>query len=382
MRYSTKLVMAIIGLIVAVVLAVWSFGGLTGGSDRISLRGTVVETARGGSFTLFCPGNGSYTVVPEPKCTIRRVKRTNPDQIPAGRYAEVKWMGQAGSSTILARDLTVLPADQTPAEELTGSRAVGILARYGSLLILKAKGRELTIRTTRATTVLVQETPDATDPPLDSLVEVAGNRGWRSVKADDIVIRRVGPDVPDTPGLPRVLLIGGPLTRRYLEPVRNDLKEIANVHSGSNDYVTDAALEHLEAILGPYQWKRTGWAVICFNFGMGDLRLVNGKNRISLEQYTENLQILLKRLKPVGAQLVWTTIPPRRQDRPAPDISPDDINRYNTAARQIMEQHHIRICELQASALPGPSTRPGSPAAGSNVLAGQITAAIKAALVQ
>jgi hypothetical protein len=379
---STKFILLLAAITAFAALAVW-LGGLTGprGSGKISLQGTVIETGAG-SFKLFCPGGSQQTIVPDKNCKLFRVKHVGLENVPADRLAEVKGMVQTNQTAIAARSMTVYPAGKNPEEELTAYRATGALIKRGKSLALKTKGKELAIQAGPGFSAVVQDSPDPSDPALDSVVEVRGHSDWWSIKADEIIVRRSGPDVKDTPGLPRVLFLGGPTGGRSLGQIRKALSGIANVHqAGAGWENTDSVLENLDNFLGPYQWKRTRWAVIHFNFGLGDLRLVNGKNRIPLEKYSQNIQTLLDRLGATDAKLIWATIPPLRSDRPHPDLRAEDISQYNAAAKKIMEQNHIEINDL-AALLPAAVPGQAKPPARNKVIADQTVASVKKALGQ
>ena len=78
-------------------------------------------------------------------------------------------------------------------------------------------------------------------------------------------------DVPDTPGLPRVLLIGDFISIGYTLSVGARLAGHVNVHRpGENGGSTGYGLERLDAWLG-----QGPWAVIYFNFGLHDLKSLN-----------------------------------------------------------------------------------------------------------
>ena len=72
-------------------------------------------------------------------------------------------------------------------------------------------------------------------------------------------------EIDDTPGLPRVLLIGDSISVGYTLPTRELLDGIANVHRlPENGGPTIRGLEKLESWLGECEWD-----VIHFNFGLG-----------------------------------------------------------------------------------------------------------------
>ena len=112
--------------------------------------------------------------------------------------------------------------------------------------------------------------------------------------------------IQDTPGLPRVLLIGDSISIGYTLPVRELLKGKANVHrileNGGN---TNRGKEKLTDWLGDGKWD-----VIHFNWGMHDLRLNEGKLAVPLAEYEENLRTLVGQLKTTGAKLIWCSTTP------------------------------------------------------------------------
>jgi len=76
-------------------------------------------------------------------------------------------------------------------------------------------------------------------------------------------------DVPDTPGLPRILLIGDSISIGYTIPAREQLQGTANVHRiPENGGPTTNGLKQLDAWLGSGKWD-----VIHFNWGLHDLKI-------------------------------------------------------------------------------------------------------------
>src|SRR5436190_22951525 len=73
-------------------------------------------------------------------------------------------------------------------------------------------------------------------------------------------------DVPDTPSLPRVLLIGDSISMAYTIPTRRLLQGRANVHRiPMNGSSTEVGMANLDA------WLSDGkWDVIHFNWGLHD----------------------------------------------------------------------------------------------------------------
>ncbi|MFZ9091927.1 MAG: SGNH/GDSL hydrolase family protein, partial [Planctomycetaceae bacterium] len=125
--------------------------------------------------------------------------------------------------------------------------------------------------------------------------------------------------VVDTPGLPRVLLIGDSISIGYTVPVRTLLQGKANVHRPlTNCGPTSKGLAEIEQWLGDGKWD-----LIHFNWGLHDLKYLgpNGGNladpaatdsvqQVPPAEYEKNLRLLVERLKKTGAKLVWRTTTP------------------------------------------------------------------------
>jgi acyl-CoA thioesterase-1 len=155
--------------------------------------------------------------------------------------------------------------------------------------------------------------------------------------------------IEDVPGLPRVLLIGDSISIGYTVPVRDLLKNVANVQRiPENGGPTTRGLETLDQWLGTNHWD-----VIHFNWGLHDLKIgSNGLHQVELEQYERNLERLLDRLQRTGATLIWATTTPVPQGVKGPRRDPADVPRYNAAARRVMAAAGIRINDLYAFAQP------------------------------
>ncbi|MGE9269913.1 MAG: SGNH/GDSL hydrolase family protein, partial [Verrucomicrobiales bacterium] len=159
-------------------------------------------------------------------------------------------------------------------------------------------------------------------------------------------------------GLPNVLILGDSISIGYTRPVVAELKEIANVRRPkANCGDTPMGLKNLDQWLGD-----TKWDVIHFNWGLWDLCYrhpeskvqgkrdkVNGTISTPLDQYTENLEKLVLRLKKTGATLIWasTTVVPEHE---AGRFVGDDV-KYNQAAAELMKKHGVAINDLHAHSL-------------------------------
>jgi acyl-CoA thioesterase-1 len=160
--------------------------------------------------------------------------------------------------------------------------------------------------------------------------------------------------ITDTPGLPRVLLIGDSISMGYTLPVRARLAGKANVHRPPvNCGDTARGVASLD------QWLGAGrWDVIHFNFGLHDLKYLDAKGQLaapdqgrqvhSPAQYEANLRKIVARLQRTGARLVFATttpVPAGSQGRVA-----DDALRYNATARQVMAENGVALNDLHALA--------------------------------
>jgi len=159
--------------------------------------------------------------------------------------------------------------------------------------------------------------------------------------------------------LPRVLIIGDSISIGYTAPLKTLLEGKAMVfHNPGNAQHSGYGLKYLESWLG-----KESWDVIHFNHGLHDLKYVDheGKNttskekgriQIPLEQYAQNMEAIVLRLKQTGAHLIFASTTPF-PDRPAgPLREASSTKAYNQAAQQIMESHSIPINDLHGFALP------------------------------
>lgn len=154
--------------------------------------------------------------------------------------------------------------------------------------------------------------------------------------------------IQDTPGLPRVLLIGDSISIGYTLPVRELLSGKANVHripeNGGN---TNRGLEKLGAWLGDGKWD-----VIHFNWGLHDLRLDDVRQAVPLAQYEENLRALVRQLKATGSKLIWCSTTPVPEGDLNPPRRNADVIVYNEAAARVMRENGIPTDDLYAYANP------------------------------
>ena len=184
------------------------------------------------------------------------------------------------------------------------------------------------------------------------------------------------PPSEDNPALPRVLLIGDSISIGYTSPTRATLAGKANVHRpAANCGPTSRGLEQLDRWLGDGRWD-----LIHFNWGLHDLKYIEGRKQVPLDAYEKNLKELVARLKKTGARLIWCSTTPVPEGC-SPPRKNEDVIAYNAAAKKIMEANGIVIHDLYAFALPrlGKIQRPANvhfTPEGSKVLAEQVAAAI------
>ncbi|MEX1114136.1 MAG: SGNH/GDSL hydrolase family protein [Akkermansiaceae bacterium] len=88
------------------------------------------------------------------------------------------------------------------------------------------------------------------------------------------------------------------------------------------------------------QWLGTGkWDVIHFNFGIHDRNL-------PLDTYAGNLEQIVSVLETTGAKLIWARTTPPASVENAEKFSPEQCERLNRIADEIMKQHGIPTTDL------------------------------------
>jgi len=162
--------------------------------------------------------------------------------------------------------------------------------------------------------------------------------------------------IEDVPGLPRALVIGDSISIGYTLPTRKLLDGKVNVHRPpTNCGPTTHGLQNLDAWLGEKKWD-----VIHFNWGLHDLKYIDGKGRrvapekgkiqVPIDQYEKNMGKLVKRLKETGAKLVWASTTPVPEG--ASGRIKGDSARYNAVAKKVMDSRGVPTNDLYGFALP------------------------------
>ncbi|BDS05866.1 hypothetical protein NT6N_09060 [Oceaniferula spumae] len=170
--------------------------------------------------------------------------------------------------------------------------------------------------------------------------------------------------MPD-PSLPNVLILGDSISIGYTLQVRKNLKGKANVFRpmrGSRPMNCSGTISGVDRLDKWLEGKK--WSVIHFNWGLHDLKHVKklGKSvksndpkdptQATLEQYTQNMETIVKKLKATGARLIFATTTPVVPGTLNPLRTPEAPVRYNAAAVKIMKANNIPVNDLHAYALP------------------------------
>lgn len=204
---------------------------------------------------------------------------------------------------------------------------------------------------------------------------------------------------PD-PALPNVLILGDSISIGYTLQVRKALEGKANVFrphtadgtKAENCSGTTKGVESIDRWLGDRKWD-----VIHFNWGLHDLKHVTepGGNKVSknasdpvqatVEQYAQNLEQIVAKLKATDAKLIFATTTPVPAGTSGVLREPESPPKYNAAAVKIMQANGIEVDDLFAFCQPrlAELQRPKNvhfTDQGSQALADQVSAAIEKAL--
>jgi len=194
---------------------------------------------------------------------------------------------------------------------------------------------------------------------------------------------------------PNVLIIGDSISLGYTPHVVKMMQDEANVvHNKGNAQHSGTGVAKLDRWLGD-----TKWDVIHFNWGLWDLCYrhpeskeqgrrdkVRGSLTTPLEQYEENLEKLVSRLRKTNAVLIWantTLVPEAEAGRKI-----DDDLKYNEVAARVMKKRGVLINDLNQltrTFAPQLFTKPGDvhfTSDGYTKLAKQVAVSIREALPQ
>jgi acyl-CoA thioesterase-1 len=176
-------------------------------------------------------------------------------------------------------------------------------------------------------------------------------RRWESLAGSARrLMKRIGDAyayVEDDPRLPNVLIIGDSISIYYTDPVRRLLAGRADVYRTP---VGPGKAETLFASLDQFL-KNRRWDIIHFNSGLHDFAGKEGTSQ-QLSQYRRNLEIILGKLRATGARVIWASTTPVPAKVPARASSDVLAQRYNAAAKALMDEEGVPIDDLYAAILP------------------------------
>src|SRR4029079_6296136 len=141
---------------------------------------------------------------------------------------------------------------------------------------------------------------------------------------------------------------GDSISIGYTVPTRKLLEGKANVHRiPTNGGPTINGLKGLKSWLGEGRWD-----VVHFNWGLHDLKQMDGKHQVPVDEYEKNLRQLVQQLKATKAKLVWASTTPVPEGVKNPVRYPTDVLAYNQIEKTIMDEQQIEIDDLYTFSLP------------------------------
>ena len=163
----------------------------------------------------------------------------------------------------------------------------------------------------------------------------------------------------------KVLILGDSISMGYTATVRSELKSIADVFRPTNAKGRpENCAGTLNGVKQLDRWLKIeggNFDVIHFNFGLHDLKRVNGETgknsndpndprQSEPDKYKERLQEIVKKLKATNAKLIYATTTPVPKGKMRPHRDTTDPERYNKIAAEIMKENEIEVNDLFAFA--------------------------------
>lgn len=163
---------------------------------------------------------------------------------------------------------------------------------------------------------------------------------------------------------PQVLFLGDPVHQTIVQAAAKELGDQVSVQypKGIQAENSGTALAKLEELLGKNEWD-----IIYFNFGMGDLcykdpsssefRIMcknSGGVPVSTpEQYEQQLDSLVQRLKTTKAKIIWGNTTPMVNIHFFPSFQhnrfePNAEQAYNNIAARVMTKHKVPVIDLHS----------------------------------
>jgi len=153
--------------------------------------------------------------------------------------------------------------------------------------------------------------------------------------------------------LPQVLILGDSISMGYTPVVAVQLAGHANVYRPSTNCGSSQVYrEHIQEWLGGRRWD-----LIHFNCGLHDTNRKNnaafnreGERRVTLEEYAQNLSVLVGTIKNAASVVLWassTPVPVEAEGR-----VPADMLLYNQVAQKIMDEAGVETNDLYSFIFP------------------------------
>lgn len=149
--------------------------------------------------------------------------------------------------------------------------------------------------------------------------------------------------------IPKVLLLGDSIRMSYQALVAEKLEGKAEVVGPTdNCQYSLFTLSSLDRWIGELGQPD----IVHWNNGLHDCGHNPARNpvQIPVDMYRENLKFILNRLRGMTLNVLWATLTPVHPDRPFRKSQwswrNEEIDRYNAAARELMEAHEVPITEL------------------------------------
>ena len=149
--------------------------------------------------------------------------------------------------------------------------------------------------------------------------------------------------------IPKVLLLGDSIRISYQALVAEKLEGKAEVVGpADNCQYSLFTLSSLDRWIGELGQPD----IVHWNNGLHDCGHNPARNpvQIPVDMYRENLKFILNRLRGLTLNVLWATLTPVHPDRPFRESQwswrNEEVDRYNAAARELMEAHDVPITEL------------------------------------
>ena len=198
--------------------------------------------------------------------------------------------------------------------------------------------------------------------PLGPLM-IQGDHG--PVALRNMKVRHLDIPNPST-DRPQVLIIGDSISLGYTPVLMGMLKgkiDITRPPNSGGGWINCEGTKRGVEMIDEWLALKDHWDVIHFNFGLHDLKhVLPGTTRNStdpshpqqsnLQEYDENLRIIVSKLKATGAKLIFANTTPYPDKPGGPLRRADQPAKYNKVALQIMKENGIPVNDLYGFTLP------------------------------